>query len=70
MIDPCESCKCNCENPCWKVDHGIAVEVVRCRDCLGKLTWFKNEFGHSVCAMIGMYPRNENDFCGYGERRI
>lgn len=30
-FDPCEDCNRNCEVPCWKVDHGLLVEVVHAR---------------------------------------
>ncbi len=33
MKHPCEDCRRNCDEPCWKVEHGILVEVVRCKDC-------------------------------------
>lgn len=47
-----------------------AVEVVRCKDCIGKSTWFKDaENGCEVCGMSGMYPKGEFDFCSYGDRR-
>lgn len=22
-MNPCEDCRCSCEVPCWKVDHGL-----------------------------------------------
>ena len=44
--------------------------VVRCRDCIGQRTWFKDaENGCEVCGMSGMYPKGEFDFCSYGDRR-
>lgn len=47
-----------------------AVPVVRCEDCIGKSTWFKDaENGCQVCGMSGMYPKSENDYCSYGERK-
>lgn len=47
-----------------------AVEVVRCKDCIGQSTWFKDaENGCEVCGMSGMYPKGTFDFCSYGERR-
>lgn len=50
-----------------KVD---AVEVVRCKDCIGQSTWFKDaENGCELCGMSGMYPKGTFDFCSYGERR-
>lgn len=47
------------------------VEVVRCRDC----TWWKSIFSwngkeHKVCVRDSSEPpREQNDFCSYGERR-
>lgn len=47
-----------------------AVEVVRCKDCIGQSTWFKDaETGCEICGMRGMYPKGEFDFCSYGDRR-
>ena len=47
-----------------------AVEVVRCKDCIGQSTWFKDaETGCEICGMSGMYPKGEFDFCSYGDRR-
>lgn len=28
MNSPCDDCRRDCEVPCWKVDHGLLVEVV------------------------------------------
>lgn len=47
------------------------VKVVRCRDC----TWWKSIFSwngkeHKVCVRDSSEPpREQNDFCSYGERR-
>lgn len=47
-----------------------AVPVVRCRDCIGQSTWFKDaETGCEICGMSGMNPKGEFDFCSYGNRR-
>ena len=46
-----------------------AVEVVRCRDCIGRSTWYNDaEYGCAVCGMSGMYPKSEDGFCSYGIR--
>ena len=29
MTNPCEDCRRNCTEPCWKVDHGLLVEPTR-----------------------------------------
>ena len=53
-----------------KAPNVDAVEVVRCKDCIGKSTWFKDaETGCEICGMSGMYPKGEFDFCSYGDRR-
>lgn len=47
-----------------------AVEAIRCKDCIGHSTWFKDaETGCEICGMSGMYPKGEFDFCSYGDRR-
>lgn len=27
MNSPCEDCRRNCEEPCWKVEHGLLYEI-------------------------------------------
>ena len=47
-----------------------AVPVVRCKDCIGKDTWYKNEeFGVYICGLSGLYIVEDNDFCSYAERK-
>ena len=46
-----------------------AVPVVRCRECVGRSFWEKDHNGVPVCLLSGLYARNENDFCSYGERK-
>ena len=47
-----------------------AVAVVRCKDCIGQSTWFKDaETGCEICGRSGMYPKGEFDFCSYGDRK-
>ena len=47
-----------------------AVPVVRCRDCIGRSTWYNDaEYGCAVCGMSGMYPKSESGYCSYGLRR-
>lgn len=44
-----------------------AMPVVRCRDCIGRNTWYNDaEYGCVVCGMSGMYPKSEDGFCSYG----
>ena len=45
-------------------------DVVRCRDCIGRNTWYNDaEYGCAVCGMSGMYPKSEDGFCSYGIRK-
>ena len=47
-----------------------AVPVVRCKDCIGQSTWFKEaETGCEICGMSGMYPKSEDGYCSYSLRR-
>ena len=46
-----------------------AVEVVRCRDCVGRAFWEKDHNDVPVCLLSGLYVKSENDFCSYGERK-
>lgn len=48
-----------------------AVPVVRCRDCIGKSIWYKNESSDEfyICGMSGMYIVKDTDYCSYGERK-
>ena len=46
------------------------VEIVRCRYCIGKSTWYNDaKYGCAVCGMSGMYPKSEDGFCSYGIRK-
>ena len=47
-----------------------AVEVVRCRNCIGRSTWYNDaKYGCAICGMSGMYPKSEDGFCSYGIRK-
>ena len=47
-----------------------AVPVVRCRDCIGRSTWYNDaEYGCAICGMSGMYPKSEDGYCSYGIRK-
>ena len=47
-----------------------AMPVVRCRDCIGRSTWYNDaEYGCAVCGMSGMYPKSEDGYCSYGIRK-
>lgn len=68
MNSPCEDCRRNCEEPCWKVEHGLLVEVVRCEYCkhlLRDLSAGK----HHMCMRL-RFPQivTLDDFCRHGER--
>ena len=53
-----------------QIDNGQLVEVVRCRNCIGRSTWYNDaEYGCAVCGMSGMYPKSEDGFCSYGIRK-
>ena len=45
------------------------VEVVRCKDCIGKAHWYKNNYGCTICGLSGLFVVEDRDFCSYGERR-
>ena len=46
-----------------------AVEVVRCRECVGRPFWEEDHNGVPVCLLSGLFVRSEDDFCSYGERK-
>lgn len=46
-----------------------AVPVVRCKDCIGKATWYKEDYGVTICGMSGFYVVEDNVFCSYGTRK-
>lgn len=46
-----------------------AVPVVRCKDCIGKAHWYKNDYGCTICGMSGLFVVEDRDFCSYGERK-
>lgn len=47
-----------------------AVEVVRCRDCIGRSTWYNDaEYGCAICGMSGMYLKSEDGYCSYELRK-
>ena len=64
MNSPCEDCRRDCEVPCWKVDHGLLVEVMHGR-------WIDNGIpdsvlsGCSACGFTcGAYTFNYCPNCG------
>lgn len=64
MSRPCEDCRRSCEEPCWKVEHGVLMEVVRCQECKYKTKY--SSCGHPRHEVLpAVYPR---DFCSYGEK--
>lgn len=42
-------------------------KVIRCKDCDGKESWYKDENGCNICGMSGLYFVDDNDYCSYGE---
>ena len=46
-----------------------AVEVVRCRECVGRSFWEEDHNGVPMCLLSGLYVISEDDFCSYGERK-
>lgn len=74
MKPPCEDCRRNCDEPCWKVEHGILVEVVRCKDCKycdislllpnGRKMYTCMDGVHDHQMLMKPY-----DFCSNGKRR-
>lgn len=52
-----------------EVEDGNTVRVVRCKDCVGKATWYKDGCDVTVCGTSSFYVVEDNDFCSYGERR-
>lgn len=47
-----------------------AVEVVKCRECIGRSTWYNDaEYGCAICGMSGMYLKSEDNYCSYGLRK-
>ena len=45
------------------------AEVVRCKDCIGKAHWYKNDYGCTICGLSGLFVVEDRDFCSYGERK-
>lgn len=67
MKPPCEDCRRNCDEPCWKVEHGILVEVVRCGECRYRMMWN----GVDLCFnphYKTAFRIKKNGFCSYGAR--
>lgn len=46
-----------------------AAEIVRCKDCIGKAHWYKNDYGCTICGLSGLFVVEDRDFCSYGERK-
>ena len=60
---------CDMLNSLQQMEVVDAVPVVRCRDCVGKSSWYKDVNGCDICGMSGLYIVENNDFCSYGERK-
>ena len=59
-------CAISCVAACPTID---AVPVVRCKDCKWRTQMIPNDYGSKWCGVSGMYPKSEDDFCSYGERK-
>ena len=47
-----------------------AIEVVRCKDCIGQSTWYNDaEYGCAICGLSGMYLKSKDDYCSWGLRK-
>ena len=44
------------------------VRVVRCKDCIGKSTWYKDDYGNTICGLSGFFVTADSDYCSMGER--
>ena len=55
------------QHPCY--EHRDLVEVVRCKDCIGKAHWYQSDYGYTICGLSGLVVVEDKDFCSYGERR-
>lgn len=54
------------------IEHAPAsdsIDPVRCKDCIGRSCWGKDDNGCDICWMSGMYVHGEDDFCSYGKRK-
>ncbi len=67
-FDPCEDCNRNCEVPCWKVDHGLLVEVVHARWYRPYTSWFfpfkiKNPYCYCTNCAQPIKPKRKTNYC-------
>lgn len=71
MNGPCEDCRRSCEEPCWRVEHGMPMEAVRCRECKHRAFIGKWPLRDYFCKHpLGLKSiMHESDFCSYGEPR-
>lgn len=44
------------------------AEVVRCKDCKGRVSWYRNDFGSAVCGWSGLIVVDDISFCSHGEK--
>lgn len=72
-FNPCEDCNRNCEVPCWKVEHGLLAEVVRCGECRYRMRWNGVDLCFNPGSQFGAYKTavriKKNGFCSEGKRR-
>lgn len=67
-FDPCEDCNRNCEVPCWKVEHGLLVEVVHARWYRPYISWFfpfkiKNPYCYCTNCAQPIKPKRKTNYC-------
>jgi hypothetical protein len=49
------------------IANGVTIPV-RCKECVGKAHWYKNDYGLTICGLSGLFVVEDRDFCSYGER--
>ena len=67
--EPCEPSECYIQQGLFNIPASDVVEVVRCKDCIGKAHWYKNDYGCTICGLSGLFVVEDRDFCSYGERK-
>lgn len=60
---------CDLLNGMQQLEVVDAEPVVRCKDCVGKSSWYQDVNGFDICGMSGLYIVENNDYCSYGERK-
>ncbi len=68
MRHPCEDCRRNCDEPCWKVEHGLLVEVMHGRWYRPYISWFfpfkiKNPYCYCTNCAQPIKPKRKTNYC-------